>query len=100
VVALAFAGLALGPVYPLLIALTGVCFPRAGTALGLVSGAGAAGGFALPWLAGAIADALAVPHAIGALGLAASVIALGALALAAAVKSHGAEVAVSANPSA
>ena len=101
VLALAFAGLGLGPVYPLLIALTGRHFPRAGTALGLVSGAGAAGGFALPWFAGALADALAVAHAIGALGLGASIIALAALVLASAVKSSkssSAAVPVRANP--
>lgn len=86
VVALVLAGLALGPVYPLLIALTGLHFPRAGTPLGLVSGAGAGGGFALPWLAGALADALAVPHAIAGLGLCASLIAVGALALTAAAR--------------
>jgi len=51
-------GLALGAVYPVMIALAGAEFPFAsGTAAGLVAGAGALGGFAIPWLTGALGDA-------------------------------------------
>jgi fucose permease len=61
-------GLALGAVYPVMIALAGAEFPFAsGTAAGLVAGAGALGGFAIPWLAGALCDAWGL-----ALGLATS----------------------------
>jgi fucose permease len=51
-------GLALGAVYPVMIALAGAEFPFAsGTAAGLVAGAGALGGFAVPWITGALGDA-------------------------------------------
>ena len=61
-------GLALGAVYPVMIALAGAEFPFAsGTAAGLVAGAGALGGFAIPWLTGALGDAFGL-----ALGLATS----------------------------
>ncbi len=50
-------GLALGAVYPVMIALAGDRFPFAsGTAAGLVAGAGALGGFVVPWLTGALGD--------------------------------------------
>jgi MFS transporter, FHS family, glucose/mannose:H+ symporter len=82
IVALAAAGLALGPVYPMMIALTGKHFARApGTAVGLVSGAAASGGFVLPWLAGASGDALGVRFAVALLGGCACIIAAGALVL-------------------
>jgi len=52
-------GLALGAVYPVMIALAGAEFPFAsGTAAGLVAGAGAFGGLAIPWMTGALSDAL------------------------------------------
>jgi len=52
-------GLALGAVYPVMIALAGAEFPFAsGTAAGLVAGAGALGGFAIPWMTGALGDAV------------------------------------------
>jgi fucose permease len=69
--ALLFAvGSVLGCVYPLMIALTGQRFPEAsGTAAGLAGGAGALGGFAIPWLTGAIGDAFGVALAFGSLAL-------------------------------
>jgi len=52
-------GLALGAVYPVMIALAGAEFPFAsGTAAGLVAGAGALGGFAIPWMTGTLGDAV------------------------------------------
>jgi nitrate/nitrite transporter NarK len=42
-----------------MIALAGAEFPFAsGTAAGLVAGAGALGGFAIPWMTGALGDAV------------------------------------------
>jgi hypothetical protein len=41
-------------------------------------GAGALGGFAVPWLAGALGDVLGAPAAVGALALPAAAIALAA----------------------
>jgi len=82
VVALGAAGLALGPVYPLMIALTGRHFPGAGTALGGVAAAGACGGFVLPWIGGVVGDAFEARHAIALFGAGSSLIALAALALA------------------
>jgi fucose permease len=82
VIALAAAGLALGPVYPATIALTGRTFPRgSGAALGLVSGAGACGGFALPWLSGIVGDAFAVTASISLLAGGAVVLAIAAFVL-------------------
>ena len=67
--ALGVCGLALGPVYPVTIALTGRRFPRAvGTTSGLVAGAGASGGFCMPWLSGAVGDASSATFAIAVLG--------------------------------
>ncbi len=57
-------GLALGLVFPVFVALTALRFPEArGTATGIVTGAGAAGGFLVPWLTGAIGDARGVGDA-------------------------------------
>lgn len=62
---LAAVGFALGIVYPLMIALAGQRFPGArGTAAGLAAGAGAVGGFAIPWLHGAIGDRAGVAAAL------------------------------------
>ena len=62
------AGLALGLVFPLMVALTAHRFAHArGTATGLVVGAGALGGFAVPWLTGALGDALGTRFAVGSL---------------------------------
>lgn len=61
-------GLALGLVFPLMIALAGQRFPDArGTAVGLVTGAGALGGFAIPWLHGAMGDRAGTAVAVGTL---------------------------------
>jgi fucose permease len=50
-------GAVMGLVFPVMIALTAALVPEArGTATGLVAGAGAFGGFAVPWLHGAIGD--------------------------------------------
>jgi MFS transporter, DHA1 family, inner membrane transport protein len=63
-------GLALGLVFPVFVALTAERFPEArGTATGLVTGAGAAGGFAVPWLTGALGDAFGVSAAFLSLSL-------------------------------
>jgi fucose permease len=64
------AGLAMGGVFPIVIALAAQRFPHArGTAAGLVAGAGSLGGFAVPWLTGALGDAAGVSAAIGSLAL-------------------------------
>lgn len=61
-------GVALGCVYPVMITLTGLAFPRArGTAAGLAAGAGSLGGFAIPWLTGAAGDASSVVLAVASL---------------------------------
>jgi fucose permease len=61
-------GLALGCVYPLMIALTARSFPNAeGTAAGRVAGFGALGGFVLPWFTGALGDASGLAVALGSL---------------------------------
>jgi AAHS family 4-hydroxybenzoate transporter-like MFS transporter len=71
------AGLVLGCVYPLMIALAGQVAPHArGTAAGLAAGAGALGGFGVPWLAGAIGDAAGVGSAIASLALCSALIAV------------------------
>lgn len=57
-------GLMLGLVFPVFVALTALEFPAArGTATGIVTGAGAAGGFAVPWVSGAIGDRFGVEAA-------------------------------------
>lgn len=61
-------GVGLGCVYPLMMALAGQTSPGAhGLATGLAAGAGAAGGFAIPWLTGAVGDAGGVAVAIASL---------------------------------
>jgi fucose permease len=77
------AGLALGPVYPVMLSLAARRFPNSvGTASGLVAGAGACGGFALPWLSGALGDAFGMEAALVTIGCCALLIAAAALALA------------------
>jgi MFS family permease len=74
------AGLTLGCVYPVVIALAGERFPDArGTATGLTAGFGAIGGFTIPWLHGAIGDGLGVRTAVGTLAVWALLIAAAAL---------------------
>jgi fucose permease len=73
------AGVALGVVFPLVVAFAGAAAPeRRATAVGLVVGAGSLGGFALPWLAGALGDRVGAQAAVGVLALAAAAIALSA----------------------
>jgi nitrate/nitrite transporter NarK len=52
-----------------------------GLASGLASGAGALGGFSLPWLSGAIGDAIGMRAAIATIGGSSLLIALAALGL-------------------
>ncbi len=76
------AGLAMGGVFPIAIALAAQRFPHArGTAAGLVAGAGSLGGFVVPWLTGALGDAAGVSAAIGSLALWSLLIALAGAAL-------------------
>jgi fucose permease len=75
-------GVTLGSVYPLMITLAGQRFPEArGTAAGLVAGAGALGGFAVPWLSGALGDAAGIAAGFGSLALWCAAIALATTAL-------------------
>jgi len=63
-------GLALGFVFPLMASLVGERFTRSrGSAIGLAMGAAAAGGFAIPWLHGAIGDRLGIDVAVGGLSV-------------------------------
>jgi FHS family glucose/mannose:H+ symporter-like MFS transporter len=69
-VLLLVAGIALGCVYPLMITLASQRFPEArGTAAGLAGGAGALGGFAVPWLTGVLGDGSGVAIAFGSLAI-------------------------------
>jgi MFS family permease len=63
-------GLPLGCVYPVMIALAGQRFPeRPGTAAGIAAGAGALGGFAVPWLTGALGDGFGAGAALTSLAI-------------------------------
>ena len=63
-------GLALGLVFPLLVLFAGNAWPaRRASAVGLVVGAGALGGFVVPWLAGEVGDRLGPPAAVGGLAV-------------------------------
>ena len=74
-------GAALGCVYPLMIALAGqTSLAASGTAAGLAAGAGALGGFAVPWLTGAAGDAAGIALGFGSLALWCAAIALAAAA--------------------
>jgi fucose permease len=73
------AGLALGLVFPVVVLLAGDAAPaRRATAVGLVVGAGGLGGFAVPWLAGALGDRLGAPAAVASLAALALAVALAA----------------------
>jgi fucose permease len=62
------AGLALGVVFPVVVVLAGEATPaRRATAVGVVVGAGSLGGFAVPWLTGALGDRLGAPAAVASL---------------------------------
>lgn len=61
-------GLTLGFVFPLMVSLVGQRFQKSrATAIGLAMGAAASGGFAIPWLHGAIGDRFGIDVAIGSL---------------------------------
>ena len=73
------AGLALGVVFPLLVLFAGDATPaRRATAVGIVVAAGAFGGFAVPWAAGAIGDRFGTGASLGLLAALAVGIALAA----------------------
>lgn len=73
-------GLVLGVVFPVMIALAAQRFPEArGTAVGLVAGAAALGGFALPWLHGALGDRAGIGVALLALAPWCAAVALAAV---------------------
>lgn len=77
------AGFAWGCVYPLMITLAGRQFPTTpGTATGLAAGFGAVGGFAVPWLTGAIGDSWGIATAVGSIAFWSLVIVAGGLAAA------------------
>ena len=70
------AGLSVGFVFPLMVTLVGQRFPESrAKAMGLAAGAGAAGGFAVPWLHGALGDAAGIGVAVTALAFWALVVA-------------------------
>jgi fucose permease len=74
-------GAALGSVYPLMIALAAQRAPEArGTAAGLAAGAGALGGFAVPWLTGTAGDAAGIALGFGSLAVWSAAIAAAAAA--------------------
>jgi fucose permease len=74
-------GFAWGCVYPLMITLAGRQFPRTpGTATGLAAGFGAAGGFAVPWLTGAIGDSWGIAFAVGSIAFWSLLVAAGGVA--------------------
>jgi fucose permease len=71
-------GFALGPVFPVALALAGQRFPHAlGSVIGLAAGAGSLGCFAVPWLTGALGDAYGIAFAVKWLGVWALAIAVG-----------------------
>jgi fucose permease len=79
--ALLAVGAALGSVYPVMIALAAQTSPSAsGTAAGLAAGAGALGGFFVPWSSGAIGDAAGIAVGFGSLALWCAAIAVAAAA--------------------
>jgi MFS family permease len=72
-------GLAVGFVYPLLMTHIGSRFASTrGTAAGLAGGAGAAGGFAAPWIIGAVGERAGVGVALASLALWSAVMAAAA----------------------
>ena len=71
------AGLAISAIFPVMITLAGRLVPSApGKAVGLVAGLGSFGGFALPWLTGAIADATSITIGFASLAFWCGVIAI------------------------
>jgi fucose permease len=58
-------GFALGPVFPLVLALAGQRFPHAlGSVIGLAAGAGSTGCFVVPWLTGTLGDQAGIVFAM------------------------------------
>ena len=75
-------GFAWGCVYPLMITLAGRQFPRTpGMATGLAAGFGAAGGFVVPWLTGAIGDSWGIATAVGSIAGWSMIVAAGGIAV-------------------
>ena len=71
-------GFALGPVFPMAIALAGQRFPHSlGSVVGLVAGAGSTGCFVIPWLTGALGDQAGIAFAVKWLSVWALAIAVG-----------------------
>jgi len=71
-------GFALGPVFPLTLALAGQRFPHAlGSVIGVAAGAGSTGCFVVPWLTGALGDQAGIVYALKWLSVWAVAIALG-----------------------
>jgi fucose permease len=63
-------GASMGAIFPLVVALTAQRFPHArGTSAGLAIGVGSTGGFAVPWLTGALGDASGVTAAVASLAI-------------------------------
>ncbi len=76
---LAVVGLALGGVFPLMVTLAGQRVPHApGMATGLVAGLGSLGGFAIPWLVGALAEYRGTAAAVASLAAASAAVAIAA----------------------
>jgi len=74
-------GLALGCVFPLMIARAAQQFPELpGTAAGLAAGAGAAGGFCVPWMTGVVGDSAGISAAIASTAFWCAMIAVGGIA--------------------
>ncbi len=71
-------GFALGPVFPLTLALAGQRFPHShGSVIGLAAGAGSLGCTLVPWLTGALGDDVGIVAAVRWLGIWALAIAVG-----------------------
>lgn len=71
-------GFALGPVFPLTLALAAQRFPHTlGSVIGLAAGAGSIGCFVVPWLTGALGDQVGIAFALKWLSVWALAIALG-----------------------
>jgi DHA1 family inner membrane transport protein len=71
-------GFALGPAFPMAIALAGQRFPHSlGSVVGLVAGAGSTGCFVIPWLTGALGDQAGIAFAVKWLSVWALAIAVG-----------------------
>ena len=75
-------GFALGPVFPLALALAGQRFPHSlGSVIGLAAGAGSTGCFVVPWLTGILGDQAGIAFAVKWLSVWAVAIALGGVVI-------------------